>query len=1081
MFDAQDFVSRGQKVDVVITDEETDQTFLTACISDANNQPWVKLRAAYYVGDRIQFKMKEFLSAGVRGVLKWGVTGYLEADEVSWLVPAEFALRKLYMENSIEVLIIGFSDNDGEKSVRVSLKRLEPNLFLAEYVSRYPVGSIVIGEISRIGVDCMIVRLAEHVDGCVSKSDPLRVEHDESSLMRLNVGDVVEARILSIDLTKSIVYLVINQIFGESNTYASKQLPPVATNEEISMPAATLSIGKTLSATPQRHFSHSHNRLIISYRVGTRYPGFVTEVGDAHIYVEVEPNVKAYVHIDDMLWTGRAFHPTEYFEEGQRVEIVVKYIHTDGTLLASTRETKQHPWPKFRDNYNVGDAVVGRIAIVSETGVRVILRWGIVGFLSLDELCWVETGGNTTINLDVGDKLRMIIIDFDDDAKCVYLSLKRTSPNPFITQYLENNPIGSLVNGNILQIGEEYLLVGLSEDVNGFVSDKNSLVKSRGKKYVSGYALGETIRARVLGVDFERDLVELEMHRPTDKRSGYKGKSSIAVGSDRRSVALPTRADGRLQIALDKLDAMVGLAPVKEQITSLVNLARAQERRRAAGHPVKPVSLHLVFAGNPGTGKTAVARLVGEIYAALGLLRKGHVIEVDRAGLVGGYVGQTALKTAERVQDALDGILFVDEAYALVSGHQSDFGQEAVATMLKEMEDKRDRMAVIVAGYVEPMRRFLAANPGLQSRFTRHVEFPDYGAEELLQIFVVRCAEDHFTLAHGTRDRADEIIRWMHSHRDENFGNARDVRTLFERTIERQAARLSRDESADPTVLLPEDMADPRPKTGSDLAKVFGNLERLIGLQQVKDEIRTLVNLMQAQERRRKAGLPVPAVSLHLVFMGNPGTGKTTVARLIGEIYAAMGLLRKGHVVEVDRSRLVAGYVGQTALKTSDRVREALDGVLFIDEAYALADRGDNDFGREAIDTLLKEMEDKRDRLAVIVAGYTQPMQRFIAANPGLQSRFTRYVEFPDYHEEELVQVFVELCRRDHLTLGSGALERVQSAIQSLYARRAGNFGNARDVRTLYERTLELQARRLAGNDITSPAELLEEDIAVDR
>ena len=270
-----------------------------------------------------------------------------------------------------------------------------------------------------------------------------------------------------------------------------------------------------------------------------------------------------------------------------------------------------------------------------------------------------------------------------------------------------------------------------------------------------------------------------------------------------------SRPDASFSIdaALRDLNAMIGLAPVKEQIVQLVNLARVQQRRRAARLPVSPVSLHLVFAGNPGTGKTTVARQVGKVYAALGLLRKGHVVEVSRADLVGGFIGQTAIKTSGRIEEAIDGILFLDEAYTLVSDHGSDYGHEAIATLLKEMEDKRDRLAVIIAGYTAPMRQFNDSNAGLQSRFTRYLDFPDYSPAELEAIFQALCAESAFTLAPSTRERLSEVIDRIYHERQVNFGNAREVRTLFERTLERQATRLSHDHSADLSTLQESDIA----------------------------------------------------------------------------------------------------------------------------------------------------------------------------------------------------------------------------------------------------------------------------------
>ena len=308
-------------------------------------------------------------------------------------------------------------------------------------------------------------------------------------------------------------------------------------------------------------------------------------------------------------------------------------------------------------------------------------------------------------------------------------------------------------------------------------------------------------------------------------------------------------------------------------------------------------------------------------------------------------------------------------------------------------------------------------------------------------------------------DRKDEIIRLqmdvINQMTRSNLSRIAD--DLWGGTPEPAKAEPAKQE-AKAEESKPEAQAEEAPEKIEDLK---AELAGYIGLESVKKEVETLINLVNVQKLRRENGLPVNELSLHMVFSGNPGTGKTMVARLMSRIYKSLGVLSKGHLVEVDRSGLVAGYVGQTAIKTSEVIEKAKGGVLFIDEAYALTNRGSTDYGQEAVDTLLKAMEDMREDLVVIVAGYTELMKAFVHSNPGLESRFNRFMFFPDYTIDEMVGIFNMRCGKSGYTLAEGAEDTLREILEE-ESKDVESFGNARGVRNLFERAIAAQADRLA-------------------
>jgi SpoVK/Ycf46/Vps4 family AAA+-type ATPase len=581
--------------------------------------------------------------------------------------------------------------------------------------------------------------------------------------------------------------------------------------------------------------------------------------------------------------------------------------------------------------------------------------------------------------------------------------------------------------------------------------------------------------------------------RAVQDADGIRVQPPAASGRDRPAPAraLPTIT---VEQAVAELDAMIGLAGVKNQIHQLTASVEAARRRAQAGYQTDKPMQHFVFLGPPGTGKTSVARIIAKIYYAFGLLETPSVLEAQRADLVGEFLGATAIKTNELVDAALGGVLFIDEAYSLVNdgeGHSDRFGNEAVQALLKRAEDDRDRLIVILAGYDRQMEDFLASNPGLNSRFAIRIKFAGYSPAELLALAQAALAQRGESLA---PDAGPALARMMDEigrrRLADELGNGRFVRSLLEKAGQARDVRVMADGAEPaPADLLTLEAAD-LAQAFTDLTSRFrgyaeaptlesalAELDELIGLEPVKRQVHEIAAQLRVARLRDRQGLASQPPARHFVFTGPPGTGKTTVARILGRIFAALGLLVRPEVVEAHRADLVGEHLGSTAIKTGKLVDSALGGVLFIDEAYSLYNpgyAGGDAYGAEAVATLLKRAEDDRDRLVIVLAGYTADMDRFLRSNPGLSSRFGVRIGFPSYTPGELAKIAEVIAEQAGDSFDPDALPVLEAIFQRAWdAGRIDELGNGRFARSLFERACAARDLRVAElGDLASAADL---------
>ena len=526
----------------------------------------------------------------------------------------------------------------------------------------------------------------------------------------------------------------------------------------------------------------------------------------------------------------------------------------------------------------------------------------------------------------------------------------------------------------------------------------------------------------------------------------------------------------------EELQSLVGLEAVKKEIDTLIGMVDYNKQRVSRGEPPQQLVLHSLFMGNPGTGKTTVARLMGKILFERGALFGDtfKFVEVSESDLLSGYVNQTTTQTLAKLEEARGGVLFIDEAYSLDKKSTNDTGKEAITTILKYMEDHKNEIMIIFAGYTKEMEQFLQINPGLTSRVPNRLNFEDYSPEQIVQMGIKGLQKNRYEIADVEYYTRKVILEY---NRSLDRSNARWIRNFNEKIIKQLIARVIAEKSEEISLITNADidavLEIGKYQDNGTKKDAWQELHQLIGLHKVKEQVEDFIAQAEMNRKREQEGFTTSATTLHSLFLGNPGTGKTTVARIVAELLYQKGLIATNKLIEVSRGDLIGAYQGQTAIKTREQLQAALGGVLFIDEAYSLKHGSSDNFGQEAIDEILKFMEDHRQDMVVIFAGYHKEMAEFLESNSGLKSRVPTTFDFEDYSPDEIAQI------GEFILQGQGYqydVESYRAAVKEAYAV-TDDHSNGRWIRNFNQKLLAHMSRRVTKDESSDFNTITSEDL----